>query len=52
MADCHGGVLFQEQQRKGLADKVAAVDHDCVHAGNVNVVIVEHLHDAGGSARL
>src|SRR5215211_5862805 len=46
MADCHRGVLFQQQNQKRFPHQVTAVYNDYVHPSNVYFVIIQKLHDA------
>ncbi len=50
VADGHGGVAVQQQQRHRLADDVAAADDDGVRAGDRDALALEHLDDAGRRA--
>lgn len=50
MADGDGGVGVHEKESHGLADDITAAEDDGVGAGEGNLIAVENLHAAGGSA--
>jgi hypothetical protein len=50
MANGDGGVGMHQQKGHGLADDVAAAEHDGVGAFDGNLVAAKNLHTTGGSA--
>lgn len=50
MANGNGGVGMHQQKRHGLADNVAATEHDGVGAFDGNLIAAKNLHAAGRSA--
>ena len=51
MANSDRAVLLKKEHAHRLAYNIASADYDAVFAGNVNFILRQKLHNAGGSAR-